>query len=323
MEKHDAKQIHFAGMRLLTILGWIAFGGLLLPVLLVPVDSWAADIEPLENRIKASMLGRKVDRDLEEEVSQRNLKKLIETLHEARIRLVEGNANFPFLKNTQEQKQYCTALLTDIKKGGTGITLPKPIMSTATHGNHAILERVIEMNRSCNDGAASETGKDIVSLIGGLTNTSYVRRLFDIYSLNGKVQQTVILNRTFYDNGYQQMRGVDWYEVDRDGCYKGGEAVHYPRKDISTDKHQAGVLTFHGQTHFYSVNLGSEIMPGTMGDEEDSGNTCDGCEQKNIWLISFYAPHNSPANMPPQDEAQGYVRRTNERLDYTCRIYFE
>lgn len=316
-------------MRMQITLKGFVFGVSLLSILLASASSWAADIEPLENRIKATMQGRKVNPDLEEEVRQRNLKKLLKTLQEARNVQVAGNAEFLPNPHEHEQKQYCGALLSDIKeKAGKGVTIPKPIMSTVTDGNLGIIERAIKISRSCN-----KTESDIMTVLGGLTFESYFPRLFDVYRLNGSAPKTIIFNKMFLDNDYQHFRSVHWYEFDRDGCFSGGEGRSYPKTDVPADKNQAGVLTFHEQTYFYSVIAVSETFPGTTGEDVlppcksgEEGFYSSLCEpENNRWLLSLFAPQMTLAEISSPEAASQSLppRRTSERLDYTCRIYFE
>lgn len=213
-----------------------------------------------------------------------------------------------------EQVRYCSALLDTAKKrNGVGITVPPPDMSTAHNGNPVILEYIRQRTAFC--------PRDFFRKIPPtLINEPQYPRLYSVYHLIGAKPMTVVLERRFYDTGYEDIRSARWIEILQNGCY--GAAMHsspdYPRGS-AVENRQTGVLQFAGEVFSYEM-LNSDQWPESPGYE--------GFDRTRKWYVQLFAPQKSVEELFSREAAE-YLKRLPYGMgmlvdpNWYCQIAFD
>ena len=199
-------------------------------------------------------------RALEDRAAQRVLGHFVQALKQARNVVVHPN-NLLTSDHLEEETNYCNALLDAAKKrNGDGITVPAPDMSTGRDGNPAVFEYIRERTASCPSDRWMKEGIPATLLL----HPEYPR-LFSTYELKGSNPWTVVLERRFYDDRYNDIQSVQWVYFFPNACYSvGGNSTDFPRGDPVENHVQAGVLQFAGKMLFYQARL-TDYSPRSRG----------------------------------------------------------
>lgn len=321
----------------------------LLLALLISVSSNASDVKLIEKAVKTQNKSvKKVYVDSQLGWDQRNLRNLVNTLRVAKNTGIQANINTlhyldsheQLLNVQEEQIQYCSSLMEAITKGNTRmITIPRPVMTTAIHGNEAILKQVKELISSCQKDRPGDITEPF--FWKQVTGDLKFPHSYGIYNLaNEKGARTVILNKTFVNDGYERIKRVSWTELDSDGCFWGSGEADYSKGGDTSDKRQAGVMLFAGQVSFYEVENYDDMMFDPAHDAcyyEDSYVTpsqyqsgasqylCD----EHYWRVSIFVPSKSVSIPKVLEPIAGeYIRGIRDddirqTWRWACRISFK
>lgn len=283
-------------------------------------------------------------RAIEEKAAQRHLERFIEVLKSARN--VSVNSNITVLPNDHEAEQvrYCSALLTAVKeKGGAGITVPVPAMSTGRNGNEAILDYIKTIApplRPCKGDlseAPERLRKHCLSIEARIRASErdipptflddpQYPRFYSVYQLNGTDPTVIVLERQFYDRNYEHLKRVHWIRFMENGRYgrrysNGGMSFHVKETPSGTrkDNREVGVLEFGGQVLFYNIDT-TEGIP--------HGPGYRGFDRTRKWYARFFAPQKSIEEIFSEEVKREAEERSSYpgltvSWDYFCEISFD